>query len=247
MRKSLAANLLLTIIILISFSTAYGQNKKTDVVFLKDGSIIRGSIIEYITNKHVKIETSDNTIWVFKHNEIDKINFNEAKTSNKSSALKSGYFNFTDMGVLIGSGINERQAPFSIMMVNGYRFNQQISTGIGTGIEFFSTPVIPVFIDTRYDFYQSSLSPFIFLKGGYSFQTGKDYYYYETNSTQGGAMFGAGIGIRVSLGENAQFVASLGYRYQKLKYSYYEEWSEDNINISEKYNRLAIRLGFVFK
>lgn len=247
MRKFSIISLLFTIIFFVSFSTSFGQKNREDVVFLKDGSIIRGKIIEYMTNTHVKIETRDNSIWVFKHNKIDKIAFDKGKTNNGPSNLKTGYYNLTDMGVLIGTGNNNNSAPFSIMMVNGYRFNPHISSGLGVGIEFFSTPVIPLYIDTRYDFYDRSISPFAYLKGGYSFQVGENNsYYYEKISSKGGLMFGVGVGIRVSLGEKSQLIAGLGYRFQKLDYSYYDEWTDDDINRMEKFNRLAIRVGFVF-
>jgi len=246
MKKNYSKLFILTVLLFLFFTGAFAQKNKFDTVYLKDGSIVRGSIIEYLVDKHVKIETSDNSIWVFQHDRIDKISFGEIKSIKNNSNIKTGYFNFTDIGVLIGSTNSQYSAPLSIMMVNAYRFKQRISAGIGVGLEFFSTPVIPVFIDARYDFYESNLSPFVYLKAGYSFQTGQDYYYYETSSSKGGPMLGTGVGIRVSLGEKSQFVASLGYRYQNLSYTYYEEWSKDDVDIFEKYNRLAIRVGFVF-
>ena len=44
-----------------------------DVVYLKNGSIIRGVIIEQVPNESIKIQTNDRNIFVFKMEEIDRI------------------------------------------------------------------------------------------------------------------------------------------------------------------------------
>ena len=44
-----------------------------DVVYLKNGSIIRGMIIEQIPNVSLKIQTKDSNVFVFKMEEIEKI------------------------------------------------------------------------------------------------------------------------------------------------------------------------------
>lgn len=248
MRKISVKKVLFTLILLISFSVSFCQKNKEDVIYLKDGSIIRGNIIEYLNGKHVKIETRDNNIWVFKQNRIDKISFETRSNKSENNIRESGYFNLTDMGLLIGTGNNDKSAPFSINMINGYRYNKNFSVGIGTGIEFFSTPVVPIYFDSRYTFFKNEFSPFVYINGGYSIQIGENSnYYYENTSNRGGLMFGTGVGIKINLGNRSDLVVSMGYRYQKLRYSYYEEWTDDDIDRFEKFNRFGIRVGFIFK
>ena len=50
-----------------------------DVVYLKNGSIIRGMIIEQIPNKSIKIQTKDGNVFVFEMDEIEKITKELAK------------------------------------------------------------------------------------------------------------------------------------------------------------------------
>jgi hypothetical protein len=58
-----------------------GRNKPTkeretslqDVVYLKNGSVIRGTIIEQIPNVSLKIRTNDQNVFFFKMEEIEKI------------------------------------------------------------------------------------------------------------------------------------------------------------------------------
>ena len=44
-----------------------------EVVYLKNGSIIKGIILEQIPNETIKIETSDGSVWVFQMSEVLKI------------------------------------------------------------------------------------------------------------------------------------------------------------------------------
>ena len=68
MRKVILINLFF----LLAFSS-FGQGNYQDVVHLKNGSIIRGIIIEQIPNKSIKIETADKSMFVFGLEDIEKI------------------------------------------------------------------------------------------------------------------------------------------------------------------------------
>lgn len=49
------------------------SNSFKDVVYLKNGSVVKGIIIEQIPNESLKIETGDGSIFVYKMNEVEKI------------------------------------------------------------------------------------------------------------------------------------------------------------------------------
>jgi hypothetical protein len=57
----------------ISYQTNNISNKTRDVVYLKNGSIIRGDIVEQILNKSVKIQTANGSYSVYNMSEIEKI------------------------------------------------------------------------------------------------------------------------------------------------------------------------------
>ena len=44
-----------------------------DVVYLKNGSIIRGMVVETIPNETIKIRTADGSIFVYSLDEVEKI------------------------------------------------------------------------------------------------------------------------------------------------------------------------------
>jgi len=49
------------------------KNKYIDVVYLKNGSIIRGTILEQIPNVSIKIQTKDGSLFVYKMDDVEKI------------------------------------------------------------------------------------------------------------------------------------------------------------------------------
>ena len=73
-----------------------------DVVYLKNGSIIKGSVIEVIPNGSIKIQTQDGSLFVYDMNEVDRI-VNEDKTQKEEQEdssedyLKSGFRGFIDL------------------------------------------------------------------------------------------------------------------------------------------------------
>lgn len=60
-------------LVFLTVTIAYSQNNYQDVVHLKNGSIIRGIIIEQIPNESLKIETADRNVFVLNIDEVEKI------------------------------------------------------------------------------------------------------------------------------------------------------------------------------
>lgn len=96
--KNLFSFILLLLISLYSFS----QNNLEEVVYLKNGSIIRGVIIEQIPNETLKIQTKDGNIFVYKFNEIIKttketttIPINSLNKTINTSSVSSGFIDAT--------------------------------------------------------------------------------------------------------------------------------------------------------
>ena len=51
---------------------AYSQ-KQQEIVYLKNGSVIRGTVIEQVPNKSIKVQTADGSIFVYQMNEVEKM------------------------------------------------------------------------------------------------------------------------------------------------------------------------------
>lgn len=75
------------LLVLLS-SYLFAQDNYVDVVYLKNGSVIRGIITEQIPNKSIKIITKDQNVFVFKIEEVEKITkekMTETATPQKES------------------------------------------------------------------------------------------------------------------------------------------------------------------
>ena len=62
----------LFILLITTFYLGFSQ-EYLDVIYLKNGSIIKGIIIEQTANQKIKLKTNDGSIFVYEFNEIEKI------------------------------------------------------------------------------------------------------------------------------------------------------------------------------
>jgi len=167
----------------------------------------------------------------------------------------NGYFNITDIGLLIGSPENSHAAPFSFLTINGFHLTNQFSAGLGLGVEFLSGSYLPVFLDLRYYVRNANFSPFFFFQGGYSVPLDDNYsavtnyqydvywpYTYRNYKAMGGWLLNPGFGIRNMFSDNFGLVFSVGYRNQRLFYR-----ADDDHRLLADYNRLVLRIGILFR
>jgi hypothetical protein len=245
--------LLLPAFLIISVSI-FAQIQVRDVIYLNNGSIIRGNIIEISDNKTLKIESCDNVL-VFDMAEVQKVTKEEIPFVQVAENISKpdGYINITSFGVLSGNNESSMTAPaqFSFETVNAYRLNRKYSFGLGIGIDRFDKLHVPVFLDCRYQLLNRDISPVIILKGGYSLPVGGENnsnYYYAENYSKGGPMLGAGAGLIFRINNHNLAAISLAYRYQQTVTTEVQrnndmKWTYDH---SVKYNRLEIKFGFYF-
>jgi hypothetical protein len=84
-------------LILLMASAACAQDRMQDVVYLKNGSIIRGMIIEQIPNKTLKVQTADGSVFVFQMDDVVRITKEAVPAIARSNA---GSVSSTDKVVL---------------------------------------------------------------------------------------------------------------------------------------------------
>jgi len=174
-----------------------------------------------------------------------------------SSLWAQNYYNLTQLSFLIAdenefSPIKSNMAS-SVVNINGYRFNEHFSMGVGVGITAMSYLIFPVFADFRVTFLKSNLSPVMAVKGGYAFANSKKEIfkgaYYGDYKNTGGGMFNPEIGFKVTMTERADFMLTIGYWYQHVKseikdktnYYYGTHYRTSDLN------RLSFSVSFLFK
>jgi hypothetical protein len=209
-------------------------------VYLKNGSIIKGKLLQQTPDVH--IETYDQSMFVFKAEEVLKIV--DAERPNPNIVYKErGFVHYTELGPLAGSNRASNgvtTSAFSFQTVNGYKFNQWLYTGLSVGADLYAVQTfIPVMLSVRGDFTQKGNKiPFYFVEGGYGINaTSNDV---AGISYKGGGAFAAGLGLKLLFSGNTGFVTGIGYRFQRSSVgSVGKETIED-------FGRITLRAGFSF-
>jgi opacity protein-like surface antigen len=108
-RSKMKKYLVLILFVLVT-TLAFAQSNYQDVVYLKNGSIIRRITIEQVPNKSLKIETADKSLFVYQIAEIEKFTKEQISEENekteKLSPSKLGDTKISNMRFGIIGGLN---------------------------------------------------------------------------------------------------------------------------------------------
>jgi sRNA-binding regulator protein Hfq len=199
---------------------ATAQRIPQNTIYLKNGSVIKGTIIEDIEGVSIKVQTADKSIWVFKKADVNKVitSVKAQTTPMVDYTLKRGYFTQVQAELMPSKKQSSEGTVPSMLGVAGYQINKHFSAGVGTGVEAFHISMLPVFGDMRYYFFNDQYTPFINLKAGYAFplENQRDNTRNVDMKSKGGLMGGLELGYIRSLSNATKFTFSLGYRYQRL-------------------------------
>jgi hypothetical protein len=240
-------NLLIIIILVITVFQASAQRSK-DVLYLKNGSIIYGKLVE-VADGLYKMQTSDGSIFIYKNEDVVKFAkeypfFNGRKTKGFVLAIEGG--------LLIGSQNSDYNAPFSFNLLIGSTSLTKYTFSLGSGVEFIGRTYTPVFIEYKYLFSDKKTSPFLFIRGGAIVPLGPDEesgsvvnpYSNGPRDYKGGASFTAGTGISWAKDDYETYM-SFAYRYAKASYVQ-TEYNLGEVTYNNSLNRLEIKFGFKF-
>lgn len=239
---------LLVVMMLIITLFPLSAQKSKDVLYLKNGSVIYGKLIEIVDDQY-KMQTSDGSILIYKTSEVEKF----AKESPFFDGRKTEGFGFSlEAGLLVGSQHTKYTAPFSFNFLANVTSNTKNIISIGSGVEFFGRPYTPLFIEYKYIFYNKKTSPFIFARGGAVIPFGGDEqtpslvnnYNDGPKDFKGGASLTFGTGISWAK-EDYETYLSFGYRYAHTSYVQ-NEYNRGDVTYSNSLNRLEIKLGIKF-
>lgn len=231
-------------------NVAAQDGKKTqDVVYLKNGSIIRGEIVEIIVNESVAIQTYDYSIWVFSADEIEKIT-QEAKLRGTFVNREKGYYNVSEVfGVLFASG---NPPTVGMRTINGYKFNDRVQLGLGIGVDWnFDWDIsdwgvvrtIPIVVDFRGDIVPNSrFTPIYFANMGYGIGTQVT----NEETVKGGANLGLGMGFKLRGNKGWAWIFSLGFQMQDVEITRVNLWDGTSRTRTGSYRRFGFRTGFTF-
>ena len=219
------------------------DSEMKETIYLSNGSTIRGTIIEQVPNKSIKIKTADGSIISCQMDDIEKIVEGAPSINyisyNSFPSLNLGYKGIIDIGYYFGVGDNKADR-INLNIINGINFNQYFSFGIGTGLHYYTFNeqfLIPIFADFRVYFINRTISPFFSFDIGYSFNVSNDF-------TGEGILINPTIGMSFKISEQNELHAGIGYQMQRRKYFYYGYLPDYSSQINME--SIALKVGFSF-
>jgi hypothetical protein len=240
--KKLQLIIILLVIILLPVSS----QKSIDALYLKNGSIIYGKLVEISENQY-KMQTSDGSQFIYPLSDVEKY----VKESPVFAGRKTEGFGFgLEAGFLVGAQNSNYDAPFSFNILGSYAVKTKYIVSLGSGVEFIGVPFSPVFLELKYLLKEKKTTPFFFARSGALIHLGGDddgdnyNNNYDKKNFKGG--FSAALGTGVSWAkEDIEPYLSFAYRYAATSYEQ-RNYNEEDATYKNSYNRLEIKFGFRF-
>lgn len=202
-----------------------------ETVHLKNGSMIRGVIIEQIPEKTLKIQTADGSVFVYSYNEIAKITKEIPQRNQQATSFstdKSRYMGMIDVGYSIDvRGLSAGRAEFSTS--HGCLIIPYLYVGGGIGFQYYHSASafnIPIFADFRGYPIEGNIKPFFNFRIGYAVGDIEGFY------------LSPSIGVSLN-----RLDISFSYSMQKTKIFYYDsyDYGYDTINLGAVTFKLGVR------
>lgn len=244
-------NILTAILFALTSTIALGQSNYQDVVYLKNGSIIRGVIIEQVPNKSIKIETADRNVFFYPIDEIEKLTKEpypgKERSAHSNTGSQSGYKGIVETGYQVGIG-GYASGRLKLNIINGYQFNPHFSIGLGTGLRYYTdegSTLVPLFADFRVNFMDNKVSPYFSLGTGYSFDASDGF-------AGVGVLLNPAIGVNFKPSDKIGIHVGIDYEMQRMTFSHYSysytptSYSSNSYTTSENSGAIGLTVGMSF-
>src|SRR5690606_38347643 len=144
-------------ILLLCPVCAFAQQKPPDVVYLKNGSIIYGSLSPAKDSNYIALQTGNNDVWVIPRSEVVK----SGRAKTVFLVQKNGWYNTTSAGLFFGD-----DKGYQIESVVGYHFLYRYYAGAGVALDDYSFRAVPVFTSLSADLLKRKTTPFVYVNTG---------------------------------------------------------------------------------
>jgi len=200
---------LFLIISCIFISVQLIAQETADALYLKNGSIVYGKIVEVKDNLY-RIKTADGFLFSFTSDEVEKFTLRE-KSEKKEIEIKdpNGFGFGIETGFLIGEGNEHFPLLYVLNPMLTYTLKTNHTIEFVTGVEIFDQLYLPLQIEYRTNILKRNVSPFIYARGGGLIPlSGKN----ESEDFKGGWTFGVGSGFRWPIADFESYI-KFGFRY----------------------------------
>lgn len=173
MKKNLLVAALFSLFGLAAFAQSNNQT-----VYLKNGSVVTGFVLEEIPGKTIKMKTKDGNIFVYNMEDVERITHEERSASAVSAENGHKGLDFgIDMGCHIGTE-GGGTSPF-VGLTLGKRFTKNFYWGIGAGVNIpTGDGYVQVPITTEFRAYfpleKTKITPYMQVSTGFVYNTAGD-------------------------------------------------------------------------
>ena len=219
--NNLIRKTVIAVTILLSFAILSGAQGYQDVVYLKNGSVIRGLIMEQVPNQSLKIVTPDGSTFFCTFDDVEKITKELPETKEKTAKRYEygwisapRYRGFVGEGAVIYPNENVDLSSVQIYTSHGCQITPSLYIGGGFAVNY---PIedyvnIPFFAHIRSEFHKAldkRASPYVDARIGYSLGEMEGFY------------FNPSVGCHIYFGKT-KLGLSAGIGYDLLCDYYYE-------------------------
>ena len=163
--------LFLSLLACLMFACLAEAQRTHDTIYLKNGSILYGQIIEELPDTQVKIRLRDGSLLICPYSDLERIESSTGRASFYEEP-RTPYLNWhLDAGYLFGPSERQHAGAF---VSYGARFSRVLFLGLGSGVMCDRAEsadlVIPIYGHLRaYLPVRGPIKPFVDLRPGYGF------------------------------------------------------------------------------
>ena len=227
-----------------------------DVVWLKDGSRLSGSILTWEYDRGLELKLASGTIMTIPKKDISHV-FQQVQRGTEDS-LKPLHkvriekpYAFKEHGLYHTVSLSFHTSAYGgtgLQYSIGHRFNNRLGVGAGIGYETNDVNTgrnfIPVFAEFRGFLKQTKSTPYYGFKMGYGFAVqNNDEFNFSPEEGKGGIYVNPEIGYRFGANKVNIYV---GGEYKLQKASYTGGWTDYSYTDHITYRRFQLRCGIVF-
>lgn len=250
----------LVVTICLTTVNTWAQQTREDVVYLENGSVIRGQVMEYDPKGNIKIEIYGGSLLVYKSSEVIKIEKETVKVEGVVAVKKekrpnhkvadTGIYGTVSVGTLAGFGDWGNFTPgISLKGVAGWYFHRLIGLGGGIGMmNLGGQTFVPIFANIRGNFMKSSASLFYDINVGYGIGVVNNLLFTQfgqMESAQGGLYLRPSIGVRLPSTRQTHITLDFGYVIQ-FSSATFRDWNNNPVFEKRTTYRPSLRIGVTF-
>jgi hypothetical protein len=248
--------LLIVIALLIPCKIAWAQSVYQDVIYLKNGGVVRGKLLR-IENGILLIRTNGESRVELPMNDVERIS-KEPRSLLETDSVRPRVFKsegvviFQEIGYGYSTGqlrtsrgsFNYQSRSYTFLAGFGTYVADYVVLAAGTGYGQLSPDrkIVPFFGEVRSHFSRKQFAPYLLIRGGYSVgwrdgMTGNDW---------GGAMLETAVGIKTYLTPRHAIYAHFSYQQQQQRIELINLFTRNVFSEKVNYQFWGIRAGVLF-